>query len=169
MQSEAKEVAGRSGGHTRARKAPKQKDRAYHPSRQARTHPKNSPHRTRSRTATEAAEAAEAEVSGSSKGEESEESECWEEAEGVAEVTVVGGNSRGVEWEQGVGASDPSDFNNPLPSESEMTEASGTGSGTGDMSQLLMAMLQQQNQQREEDNRRIGGREVEVYEGGGRK
>ncbi len=69
-------------------------------------------------------------------------------------------SSRGVEWEQGVGASDPSDFNNPLPSESEMTEASGTGSGTGDMSQLLMAMLQQQNQQREEDNRRM--RELEA-------
>ncbi len=96
-------------------------------------------------------------MSGSEKGEESEVSEYWEEAEG--EVTVVGANCSGKCWERELCVSDFSESIDTFPSKSKMTEASGRGSGTGDLSQILVTMLQQQAQQREEDNRRM--RELE--------
>ncbi len=135
MQVLAKAVAGRNSVTVnktrRLPKIPKTKDKGYYPTRQAKTCTKNSPHRTRSYTASAAAE------------------------EEAGEWSVAAEESIGIDWALGKGdrmSAGESQGNNT------MTEAS-RGSSDMSMAQMFMAMMQEQQRQREEDRRREEERE----------
>ncbi len=99
----------------------------YYPRRQAKTCTKNSPHRTRSYTASAAAE---------------DEASEW---------SVAADDSIGVDGALGKGINRMSEGESQ--GNNTMTEAS-RGSSDMSMAQMFMAMMQEQQRQREEDRRR---------------